>query len=61
MGAIAIDPIHRVGCFVALADVAHELSLEIGHRSTNAAGDDVALDFGKLRVDLVKPKTIGRV
>jgi hypothetical protein len=43
-----------------LTDVAHKFSLEIGHRSKNAAGDDIALDFGKPQFDLVEPGGISR-
>jgi len=39
--------------FAVLADVAHEFALEVGHRSKNAAGDDIALDFAKPQFELI--------
>ena len=45
-----------------MADVVHEFSLEVGHRSKNATGDDIALDFSEPQFDLVEPGGIsGRV
>src|SRR5437870_6526722 len=59
---ISVGPFYRFGCFVVLADVVHEFSFEIGHRSKNAAGNDITLDFGKPQFDLVEPGGIsGRV
>ena len=43
-----------------MADVAHELSLEIRDRSEHAASDDVALDLAEPQLDLVEPGGVGR-
>ncbi len=44
-----------------LADVAHELSLQIGDRSEDAARGTVAFDLGEPQLDLVEPRRIGPV
>jgi hypothetical protein len=31
VAGIAVDPLNGFGCFVVLADIAHELSFEIGN------------------------------
>ena len=49
-----------LACFVVLTDVAHELSLQVGHRGEDAAGDDVALDLGEPELDLVQPGRVRR-
>ena len=52
--------ISRSGRFVVVADVAHELSLEVGDGSEHASGDDVALDLAEPQLDLVEPGGVGR-
>ena len=44
MGGVTVCPFNWFGDFVVLADVAHELALEISYGSEDAACDDVALD-----------------
>lgn len=57
---IAVDPLHWFGGAVVVADVAHELALEIGHGDEDAACDLVALDLGELRFDLIKSGRVCR-
>jgi hypothetical protein len=38
-----------------MADIAHELFLQIGDGSEHAAGDDIALDLAEPQLDLVEP------
>jgi len=60
VGRIAVDPLHGFGRAVVLADVAHELALEIGHGGEDAAGDDIALDLGEPEFNLVEPGRVRR-
>src|SRR5258707_1442329 len=48
------------GGFVVLLDVADQLSGQVSCRSEDPASDDIALDFGKPDLDLIKPTGIGR-
>ena len=59
MGGIAIDPPNWVGGLVVLADVAHELALEVWHRGEDTSGDHVALDLGEPELDLIEPGRVG--
>src|SRR4030081_3039923 len=54
------SPAEGSGGFVVLLDVADQLSGEISGRSEDPASDDIALDFGKPDLDLIKPAGIGR-
>src|SRR5437764_15210599 len=53
-------PRTRFGSLDVLADVAHELSAQIGDGSEDATGDDVALDPGEPQLDLVEPGRVSR-
>ena len=48
-----------LGRFVVVTDVAHELSLEIGHPGEDATCDAIAFDLAEPHLDLVKPRRIG--
>ena len=54
------SPAEGSGGFVVLLDVADQLSGQINCRSEDPASDDIALDFGKPDLDLIKPAGIGR-
>src|SRR3981081_3978234 len=54
------SPAEGSGGFVVLLDVADQLSGESSCRSEDPASDDIALDFGKPDLDLLKPAGIGR-
>ena len=41
-------------------DETHELARQVLDRSEDAAGDDVALDFGEPKLDLIEPGGVGR-
>ena len=56
---ILISPAEGRRGFVVLLDVADQLSGEISCRSEDPASDDIALDFGKPDLDLIKPAGIG--
>ena len=53
VGRITVDPLHGFGRAVVLADIAHEFSLKIGHRGKNATSNDIALNFGEPKLDLI--------
>ena len=59
MGGIAVGPLNWFWDFVVVANVAHELALEIGDGSEDAACDDVALDALEPQLNLVKPRGVG--
>jgi hypothetical protein len=42
------------------SDVATEFASQVGNRSENAAGDDLAFDLGEPYLDLVEPRGIRR-
>src|SRR5258707_2165681 len=54
------SPAEGSGGFVVLLDVADQLSGQVSCRSEDPASDDIALDFGKPDLDLIKPAGIGR-
>ena len=45
-------PLHQPGLLLVLADVAHELPLQVWYRIELAARDHVTLSIGKPEVDL---------
>ena len=53
-------PRTRLWSLDVLADVPHELSAQIGDGGEDATGDDVALDPGEPRFDLVEPGRVSR-
>src|SRR5205823_12778000 len=55
---IGVFLLHGPRRLVVVADIAHDLSLEVGDRSEYAPSDDVALDLAEPQLDLVEP---GRV
>jgi hypothetical protein len=48
-------PLDGLGGLVVQSDVAKQLAAEVGGRSEDAAGDDVALDLAKPELDLILP------
>src|SRR5258708_39454177 len=54
------SPAEGSGGFVVLLDVADQLSGQVSCRSEDPASDDIALNFGKPDLDLIKPTGIGR-
>src|SRR6266576_5163845 len=53
------SPAEGSGGFVVLLDVEDQLSVQISCRVEDPASDDIALDFGKPDLDLIKPAGIG--
>jgi hypothetical protein len=43
-----------------MPDVLHELSAQVGQRREDAAGNDVALDLGEPKFDLVEARGVSR-
>ena len=43
-----------------MADVAHQLSLQVRHGSEHAASDDVSLNLGEPQLYLIEPRGVGR-
>ena len=60
MGRVAVGPLDRWGVFVVEVDVAYDLLGQIGFGSKNAAGYEIALNFGEPDFDLVEPGGVGR-
>jgi hypothetical protein len=54
-GWISVLPFHGTGRFIVKADVAHQLFLQVGNGSENAARDHIALDLAEPQLDLVEP------
>lgn len=53
-------PSYWSGILIVEADVAHQLSGQVGDGGEDASGNDVALDFGEDQLDLVEPGGVGR-
>ena len=43
-----------------MADIAHDLAVEVGLGFENAACNEISLDLGEPDLDLIKPRGIGR-
>jgi hypothetical protein len=56
---IAVSPFDGTGATIVQTDVAHEVTRQVFDRSEDAAGDDVALDFGEPNLDLIEPGGAG--
>src|SRR3981189_3781037 len=54
------SPAEGSGGFGVVLDGADQVSGEVSGRSEDPASDDIALDFGKPALDLIKPAGIGR-
>src|SRR5262249_60468204 len=62
MARSTVDPLHGFGRIIVFADVAHELPPQVSDRCKYASGDDIALDFGEPKLDLIEPGRVsGRV
>jgi hypothetical protein len=59
MRGVFVRPFDRPCFAIVGADVAHDFAVEIFDRTEDAAGDEVALDFGKPDFDLVEPGGVG--
>ena len=57
---VRVLPLDRTGAGRVGVDVATKFTGQIGDRCEDAAGDDLALDFGEPEFDLVEPGRIGR-
>src|SRR3972149_9997459 len=60
MRGIAIGPANRPGRPVVVANVAHDLAAQIGHRANDTTGDQSPLHLREPEFDLVEPGGIGR-
>ena len=60
MSGIEVFPLYGFGGLVVVADVAHELSLQVKHRSAHTAHAHITLDLGELPLDLVESGRVGR-
>ncbi len=58
VSGIGIRPLHGARALGVVADVAHELSLQIGDRDEHAAGDHVALDSAEPQLHVIEPRGI---
>jgi hypothetical protein len=57
---IGVLPFDGFGGGVVLADVGHQLAMEVLGRGEDAAIDEVTLDFAEPKLDLVEPGRVGR-
>src|SRR5882757_4916341 len=57
---ISVLPFHSPRRLVVLADVSHELALQVGDGSKDTSGDDVALDLAEPQLNLVQPGGVSR-
>jgi hypothetical protein len=60
MRNIFVDPADGRGGFVVVADVAHQLTREIPHRSEDTSRNNLALNLGKPNFYLIEPAGVGR-
>ena len=57
---VFVSPLEGESCFVVMADIAHDLSVEVGLGFEDAACNEVSLDLGEPDLDLIEPGGIGR-
>jgi hypothetical protein len=57
---VFVSPLEGESCFVVMADIAHDLAVEVGLGFEDAASNKVSLDLGEPDLDLIKPRGIGR-
>ena len=55
-GGIEVLPFDGLGPFIVIADVAHELALQVGKRSEHAARKDIPLDLREPLFNLIEPR-----
>jgi hypothetical protein len=58
--SIPVGQFERLGAFVVAPDIASDFAGEVGFGSKDAAGDQIALNFGEPDFDLIEPGTISR-
>lgn len=58
-GRIEVLPLRWLGQFVVLADVAHELALEVCQRSEHTTCDHIAFNLSEPRLNLIEPGRVG--
>ena len=58
--SVFVSPLEGKSCFVVMADIAHNLAMEVGLGFEDAACNEVSLDLGEPDLDLIKPRGIGR-
>ena len=56
---VVVLPLDRLGALVVLADVAHELLVQVLDGGEDAAADHVSLDAGEPVLDLIEPGRVG--
>src|SRR5262245_54775440 len=57
---ISVGPFERLGAFVVGFDIASDFAGEVGFGSKDAAGDQIALNFGEPDFDLIEPGRVSR-
>ena len=56
---VFISPLEGESCFVVMADIAHDLSVEVGLGFEDTACNEVSLDLGEPNFDLIEPNRSG--
>ncbi|SPK77026.1 protein of unknown function (plasmid) [Cupriavidus taiwanensis] len=59
-GWIIVLPLDWLGILVVLTDIAHQLAIQVLHRSEDASCDHIALNARKPVLDLIEPGRVGR-
>jgi hypothetical protein len=57
---VFVSPLEGESRFVVMADIAHDLSVEVGLGLEDAACNEVSLNLGEPDFDLIEPRGIGR-
>ena len=58
--SVFVSPLEGESCFVVMADIAHDLAVEVGLGFEDAACNEISLDLGEPDLDLIEPRGIGR-
>ena len=57
---MSIGPLEGFGAFVVALDIAGDFASEVSFGSEDAAGDQIALNFGEPEFDLIEPGRVSR-
>ena len=58
---ISVGPLEGFGSFVVAHDIAGDFASEVSSGSKDAAGEQIALNFGEPDFDLIEPGRVSRV
>ena len=58
---VPIGPLEGFGSFVMASEIASDFASEVSSGSEDAAGEQIALNFGEPDFDLIEPGRVSRV